>query len=105
MMFEVIAQPGAAPDAVLSTPEPKPRGAGSESPHSWLSGHSYKALQLAPNALFDAKLSLRWGCVVACTAEFSRWWGDKPGARPHGFFLTLLSGARKPKDKDTHEKG
>lgn len=78
MIFEVIAQPGAAPDAVLvyST-----------------QGSTRKAcrlLQLPLNAVFDAKLSRRWDLVVYCTEEFSAWWSARNG-RPTGFFLRSLA--------------
>lgn len=78
MKIEIIAQPGAAPDAVLA--------------YSTLrsTAMSYRPLQLPLNAIFDAKLSLRWKLVVYCTREFSAWWNARSG-RPRGFFLRSLA--------------
>lgn len=78
MKFEVIAQPGAAPDAVLVY-----------SPLRSLK-RCYRLLQLPLNAVFDAKLSRRWALIVYCTAEFSAWWNARRG-RPRGFFLRSLA--------------
>lgn len=78
MTIEVIAQPGAAPDAVLSY-------AGLRSTKK-----ACRPLQLPSNAIFDAKLSRRWDLVVFCTAEFSAWWHRRNG-RPRGFFLRTIA--------------
>lgn len=78
MKFEVIAQPGAAPDAVLAYST------------SRSTCRAYRPLQLPPGGLFDAKLSRRWGSIVHCTAEFSRWWNARAG-RPSGFFLEVMT--------------
>lgn len=78
--IEVIAVPGAAPDAVLC-------------PYASEARYARVLVDVpAQPALFDAELSWRWGVLVACTPEFSRWWRARPAAeRPRGFFLEVLS--------------
>lgn len=78
MTFEIIAQPGAAPDAVLAYSTPR------------TPAKACRLLQMPSNAVFDAKLSWRWSRAVYCTEEFSRWWNGRRG-RPHGFFLRCLT--------------
>lgn len=77
MKIEVIAQPGAAPDAYIWTPSNKAR--------------DKHLIALTPVGWrFDAKLSNRWDCIVSCSREFSAWWRARPG-RPTGFFLTTFA--------------
>jgi len=77
MIFEIIAQPGGAPDAVLTAATPR------------LLVRGERVLELPADAVFDAKLSRRWDRIVVCTREFSAWWNARSG-RPNGFFVTLL---------------
>lgn len=71
---EVIAQPGAAPDAALSRSR--------ELAERLMSGRG----------AHHVKLSRRWGVEVVCTPEFGRTWSEL-AARPNlrGFFLEVLT--------------
>ena len=74
--LEVIARPGAAPDAVLCGP-------GSLAANT--------AVRLAAGRLvFDAELTERWRRLVVCTREFSAAWRVS-AEQPRGFLLEVLS--------------
>lgn len=89
--LEVVAQVGGAPDAVMCVSHVAP---GKHGRAAW-TGNFYelrafnRASRLLPmGSIFDAKLSSRWGCLVACTPEFSAWWRARRD-RPTGFFLNF----------------
>lgn len=75
LKLELVAQPGAAPDALLARERRK---------------GDYDRLQhladdlLPCSARYDAHLSYDWGMTVICTPEFSAWWrgrADQPSER------------------------
>ena len=73
MRLEVIAQPGAAPDALICETQ-------------------WPFSRLLQRGRGDPMLSLAWNCFVVCTPEFSEWWNARlSAARPTGFFLEVLS--------------
>ena len=74
--IEVIAAVGGAPEAILFPSHCQRLGG--------------RLLGGPGGLVFDAKLSLRWGCLVGCTSEFSAWWQTHSG-RPSGFLLKVLT--------------
>lgn len=91
--IEVIAQLGQAPDAVLAvTPPSKAKNVLCKGRTFHGTELHWRALKIAakmiPTGVFDAELSARWGCIVACTPEFSDWWRARED-RPAGLFLEV----------------
>lgn len=87
----VVAQPGAAADAVIG---PRTHGNAGD---AW-SGSCRELLAfcragrvVGAGAVLDGALSARWGRLVACTPEFSRWWESRAGRPRASFFLEVLA--------------
>jgi hypothetical protein len=80
LKIEIVAQPGAAPDAVLFA---------DRNVREFCQAYLLAELLLAGRAGLDANLSYEWGRTVICTPEFSAWWRGRADRPASAFFVEV----------------